>query len=82
MGYADGRALGRGVRAGGARGLPVAQLIEGLVDQGVPEQAEPTGKRVQFPIFQSRNPGSRKITKKMIDQAELEDDMARSGLSD
>lgn len=63
-----------------AKGVPVGRLIEGLVEQGIPPEPKATGHRVKFPLIHSDVPGKLHITKEIIDQVELEDDLRRSGL--
>ncbi len=71
----------RAERAAAQQGLPVAQLVERLVDRGVPSPPEPTGYRADFPLIKSDRPGTREITKEMIEAIELEDYLGRGGTS-
>lgn len=72
----------RAARAASARGLTVVEYLERKVEEDAkPSEASPaTGYRAKFPIFESKNPGNLNITKELIDQVELEDDLRHSGL--
>jgi hypothetical protein len=50
------------------RGTSLKNLIRGAVEEEIRKNARKTGRRVKFPLLDSREPGSLKIT-----NAEIED---------
>jgi hypothetical protein len=73
----------RAARAASARGLTVVEYLERKVEEDA-THAEPraTGKRLDFPLIHSNQPGKLHITKEMIEQVELDDYLGRSGSSE
>lgn len=71
----------RAEREAEARGIKVDELVNQFVGNGLLESAPPEKKRnrVQFPILHSSAPGTLKITKEMIDQLDLEEDLKHLG---
>jgi hypothetical protein len=63
------------------RGVPVDELVNQVVDKGIPSKSLRERTRLKFPLIPSDRPGTLRITKEMIDAVELEDDLRRSGLS-
>jgi len=64
------------------RGLTFRELvIRALgIELQTPSTLSPNRRRVNFPIIDSGPPGTLKISREDILQAELEDDLRRSGL--
>jgi hypothetical protein len=65
------------------RGITLRELIGNALLRDLSEtRTEPPMRKLEFPLIKSKNPGSLKITLEEIKQAELEDDLKRSGLFD
>lgn len=72
----------RAERAAASRGVPEGELVDELLGRELPTKSPESTpmRRVEFPLIHSSVPGTLRITKEMIDEAELEDDLDRSGM--
>ena len=54
-------------------------LIAKGLDAILNKQLKPNGKRLEFPLYKGKNPGSLNLTNEMIRQLEEEEDMEKCG---